>query len=107
MLSVKRYDSLWMTLADREKSNVQKEEEITKRLNEFDATLVDDNHEDSVEGFMVHGRKVLETREFFKCGAAMVPTSIGRYRLQNIADVSANFFYCMFTFHLLIKMILF
>merc|ERR1719215_1983243 len=66
--------------------NVQKEEEITKRLNEFDATLVDDNHEDSVEGFMVHGRKVLETREFFKCGAAMVPTSIGRYRLQNIAD---------------------
>lgn len=86
MLSVKRYDSLWMTLADREKSNVQKEEEITKRINEFDATLVDDNHEDSVEGFMVHGRKVLETREFFKCGAAMVPTSIGRYRLQNIAD---------------------
>ena len=41
----------------------------------------------SVEGFIWEGRRVLESKTNFSLGSALVPSSIGRYRLQHVGNV--------------------
>ena len=83
--TARQYDTLWGSLCDPN-INTRSKELLIKRA--ILSSALKQEPIPSVEGFIWQGRKVLESKENFKCGSALVPTSIGHYRLQRLGNVS-------------------